>query len=375
MNFTVRRVETRTDLMKFIKCQWNFYQGDKNFVPPLIADRLKLLDTVKNPFYKHSKMQLFIAENSGDIVGRIGAIINDNHNKTHNDKAGFFGFFECADDQEVAGALFKAAEDWLKDKGMNSVIGPENPSMNDEIGLLIEGFDSPPVILMTYNPEYYMGLIENAGYAKAKDLYAYLLKPETYMSEKLKRLAEVIRDRTGVKFRKINMKDKEEYKKDVTILKEIYNGAWVPNWGFVKWTDEEFDFIAGDLKQIANPDLAIIAEIDGKPVGFGLALPNVNECFIHNKKGGMLGAVWHLLTKKKKIEFTRIIALGILPEYQKTGIDAVMYYEIGSRSTNNGYKYGEASWILEDNEMMNRGLTKTMNADVYKIYRLYGKDI
>ena len=375
MDLKIIAVETNKDKMRFIKSQWLFYKDDKNFVPPVISDRKKVLDTEKNPFYKHSKIQLFLAVSGDHIVGRIAAIINDNHNITHNDKIGFWGFFECIDDQKVANALFNACGKWLKDRNMTAMRGPENPSMNDEIGLLIDGFDSPPVIMMTYNPQYYIKLVEGAGFTKAKDLYAYILHQESYLTDKMIRFQQLIRDRHKVTIRQINMKNKAEFLKDVETLKSIYNAAWMPNWGFVKWTSEEFDFVAGDLKMIADPETAIIAESNGKIAGFALALPNVNEAFIHNKSGGMIGALYHLLTKKKKINMTRIIALGVLPEFQKTGIDAVLYYEVGTRGESIGRKVGEASWILEDNEMMNRGLTTTMNAKVYKTYRLYDKNL
>jgi len=375
MEIKITRVENNAQLMKFIKSQWNFYKNDKNWVPPMLADRKKTLDIGKNPFYKHSKIQLFIAESDGNIVGRIAAIVNENHNKTHNDKTGFWGFFECIDNQEVADLLFKTAGDWLKSNGMDSMIGPENPSMNDEIGMLFEGYDSPPVVLMTYNPPYYNILCENAGMTKAKDVFAYVLTPETFISDKARQAQNIIIQRNKLTLRNINLKDKNQFKKDVQTLKDIYNSAWQPNWGFVKWTDEEFDFIAGDLKQIADPRLALIAECDGKIAGFVLALPNINEVLIYNKNGGMIGAIWQLLTKKKLIKFVRIIALGILPEFQKTGIDSVLYYEVGKRGLELGFNRGEGSWILEDNEPMNRALTKTMNGEVYKKYRLYFKGL
>jgi len=359
--------------MKFIKSQWNFYKGDKNFVPPIIMDRQKLLNTKKNPFFKHSKMQLFLAERDGAVVGRIGAIINDNHNETHDDTIGFFGFFECENNQQTANILFEAAHTWLKERGMTHVRGPVNPSLNDESGLLIDGFNLPPVILMTYNPKYYMQLIENTGYAKEKDLYAYLLENKTYMTDKMQRMVNVIRERNHITIREVNFKDKQQFNRNVKTLKEIYNAAWEKNWGFVKMTDEEFDFLAGDLKQIADPSYTLILEIKGQPVGFALALPDINQSLIHNKNGGILGAAWHLLTKKKKITLLRIIVLGVLPEYRRTGADAVMYYELGKRGLAKGITHGEASWILEDNQMMNRALTSTMNGSVYKTYRVYQK--
>ena len=358
---------------RFIKSQWRFYKDDPNWVPPLIMDRKKLLDQKKNPFYRHAEMQLFVAERDGAIVGRIAAIVNHNHNVTHKDKVGFFGFFESDNDQGVATALLTAAEQWLRDRGMTDIRGPVNPSMNDECGLLVDGFDGPPVILMTYNPPYYADLLEGAGFSKAKDLHAFVIRQETYRSEKLLRLADRIKERNGITFRNVNLKDKAQFKKDVAQIKTIYNDAWEDNWGFVKMTDEEFDFLAADLKQIANPEYIFFAEVKGQVAGFILCLPDINQALIHNKGGGILGGVYHLLTKTKKIDLLRIVVLGVLPEFQKLGVDAAMYHEIGLRGEPNGIKAGEASWILEDNDMMVRGLTKVMNGERYRTYRMYQK--
>ncbi len=374
MEIEIKEIISKSDKIRFIKSQWKFYRNDPYFVPPIISDRYKLIDTEKNPFYKHSELKLFMAfDRSGEVLGRIAGIINYNHNETHNDKTGFFGFFECINNSDVAKKLFESVETWLSKKGLDSIIGPENPSMNDEVGLLIDGFDSSPVIMMTYNPRYYIDLIESCGYTKAKDLYAYLLEPNTFTSEKMLRLQELIRRRYEVNIRCVDFSSKKNFWRDVEILKDIYNSAWVPNWGFVRWTDEEFNYIAKDLKMVADSQLALIAESKGKVAGFGLALPNINECLIYNKNGSTLGALYQILTKKKKIKFIRIIALGVKPEFQRTGIDSVLYYELGIRGIQRGYQYGEASWVLEDNEMMNKGLTSTMQAKVYKTYRLYQK--
>lgn len=375
MNFEIKKVESKSDLKQFVKSQWNFYNNDPNFVPPLIADKMKTLDKEKNPFYKHSQMELFMAILDGKIVGRIAAIINETHNIIHNDKVGFFGFFECIDNQQVADALFATAANCLKSRGMTHIRGPHNPSQNDEVGLLIEGFDSSPVVLMTYNPQYYMKLIDNAGFAKAKDLYAYLLDVENFMSEKLDRMQTIVRERYKVKLRNVEFKKKEQFRKDVATLKDIYNQAWEPNWGFVKMNDEEFDFLANDLKQIATPDYTFIIEANGEPAGFALALPDINVCLKYNRSGGLLGAAWNLLTKKKEINLIRIIVLGVLPKFQKTGIDSVIYHELGLRNRKHNIRYAEASWILEDNVMMNRGLTTTVNGNLYKKYRIYEKEI
>ena len=215
--------------MRFIKSQWNFYKGDKNWVAPLIDERKKLLSVTKNPIYQHSKIEMFLAERDGEVVGRIAAITNGNHNKKYNDKVGFFGFFECENNQDTANKLFDVAHTWLKEKGMNAVRGPVNPSMNDEAALLVDGFDEPPVLLTTYNPRYYMTLIEGAGYAKAKDMFAYRLRHENYQSDKLKRLQAAIRERYKITIREINMKDKTQLAKDANTIKEIYNSAWANN--------------------------------------------------------------------------------------------------------------------------------------------------
>lgn len=375
MSIEIKKVTDTAGKKKFVNCQWNFYKDNPNWVAPIKMDRMKLLNEDKNPFYKHAEIQLFLAYDGKEIVGRIAAITNDNHNKIHNDKVGFFGFFESIDNQEVANKLFDVSVKWLKSKGMTDIRGPVNPSTNDELGLLIDAFDMPPVILMTYNPPYYQKLIENYGFKKEKDLLAYILHHDTYASEKLTRMQQIVRDRKGITIRALNFKDSKKFKEDVKTLKEIYNAAWQPNWGFVKMTDEEFDFLANDLKTIAEPKLTIIAEIKGKPVGFALSLPDINQSLIYNKGGGILGAVWCLFTKKKKIDLTRIIVLGVLPEYQSSGIDAVLYHEIGETAFELGMPKGEASWILEDNEMMKRGLESTMKGDIYKTYRIFQKAI
>lgn len=373
MSLTIRALAA-DDTMPFIKAQWSFYRNDPHWVPPLIMDRKKLLNQKLNPFYRHAAMQLFLAERDGTVVGRIAAIVNDNHNTTYHDTVGFFGFFECINDQGVATALFTAAEQWLRDRGMTVCRGPVNPSMNDEVGLLVEG-SGPPVVLMTYNPPYYASLIEGAGYTKAKDLYAYMLDQQTFRTDKLNRLQSVLMERNQVTIRNVALKNKQQLAKDIRLLKEIYNATWEANWGFVKMTDEEFDFLAADLKQIAVEDYVFIVESKGRPAGFCLAIPDINRCLIHNRSGNIVTGAWHLLTKKKSIDTVRIIVLGVLPEFQKTGIDAIMYHVVASRALANGIRYGEASWILEDNEMMNRGLSTTMQGDRYRTYRLYDRSL
>lgn len=367
-DITISIVRSKKDIMRFIKFQWQIYKDYPYWVPPLLMDRKKLLDKEKNPFYKHAETELYLAERNGKIVGRIAAIKNDLHNKYHNDKVGFFGFFECINDQQVANKLFDTAKAWLKEKGLTEMRGPANPSSNDEYGMLIEGFDDEPRLLMTYNPPYYLTLCDNYGFKKAKDLYAYKLESDKVLSsEKLKRVAEIARQRSRLQISQLNMKN---FKAELDKVKFVYNKAWAPNYGFIPMTDEEIDWMANDLKPLVEPSLVLFGEIDNKLVGFALVMLDYN--FIFKKMNGKLfpfGFI-KLLTQKRKIPWSRIITLGVIPEFQKKGLDAVFYWEIVNRARKIGILLGEASWILEDNEMMNRG-AQVMNAELYKKYRIY----
>ncbi|MDR0927466.1 MAG: hypothetical protein LBO69_06835 [Ignavibacteria bacterium] len=370
-NCTITPISDKKDIRRFIKSQWLFYKNNPCFVPPIISEEMKNFDKVKNPLYEHADYQLYIAEMDGEIVGRIAAIENRRHNEIHNDKIGFFGFFECINDQNVANALFDAAKQWLIDKGEDVMRGPTNPTFNDVIGFLSSAFDQPPVILSPYTPEYYLTLSENYGFAKAKELYAYKLTQDSFRSDKLLRMKDIIAERTKAVIRQVNFKDKAQLAKDIKYMKDLYNAAWQPNWGFVKMTDAEFDFLANSLISVGVSELTLILEVGGVPIAFALALPDINQALIYNKSGSMLGAGWCLLTKKKKINGCRIIVLGVTPEYQKSGVDVLLYHTIGANADKLGYDWGDASWILEDNVMMNRGLTQTMNGDRYKTFRIY----
>lgn len=366
---TIRPVRTKHDEMTFIKFQWRVYAEEEHWVPPLLMDRKKLIDRKNNPFYRHAEMELFLAERGGRVVGRIGAIVNHNHIKEHNENVGFFGFFESVDDQQVANALFDEAKGWLLQKGMTAMRGPASPSVNDEYGLLIDGFDKPPAILMTYNPPYYQTLIEGYGFQKAKDLFAYYVHKDAVFSEKLVRVSEAVKNRTGITFRSLNMKD---FDNEVKIIRELYNRGWERNWGEVPMTDEEFAYVAKDLKPIVEPHLVIIAESKGKPVGFGMSLPDYNIVLKQNTRGYLIPALLRMLLFKRSIDFIRIIILGVIPEYLNTGIGGVLFYETGRRAVEKGYFHGEASWVVEDNIMMNRGaeLLKGTKTKTYRVYQI-----
>ncbi|MBI5470782.1 MAG: hypothetical protein HY961_00410 [Ignavibacteriae bacterium] len=364
---TIRPVRTKRDKRTFIKFQWKVYQGIPQWVPPLLLDRRKMLDTKKHPFYKHAEMEMFLAEQDGNVVGRIAAIINDNHNREHNENIGFFGFFECFDDQAVANALFDVAATWLRNKGVTAMRGPVSPSVNDEYGMLIEGFEHPPAILMAYNPPYYQKLVETYGFTKAKDLYSYYVTKDKVFTDKLNRVSEIVRNKSGVVFRSLDMKRFDE---EVKTIRELYNKGWSRNWGEVPMTEDEFDYVAADLKAIVDPSVVIIAEVRGKPVGFGMSLPDYNMILKDNKRGWLIPALLRILLFKKRIDFVRIVILGVIPEYLNSGIGGVLFYETAVRAVANGYPHGEASWVLEDNVMMNRGAELLMG-ERWKTYRVY----
>lgn len=372
MSVEIKRISSKKDLMKFIKMQWKIYEGDPYWVPPLIMDRKKILDREHHPFYQHAEMERFLAYRNGEIVGRIAAIKNDLHNQVHNDRVGFFGFFESINDQEVANSLFDSAAQWLKSKNLTHMRGPANPSSNDEYGMLIEGFNDSPRLLMTYNPPYYIDLCENYGFKKIKDLYAYKLEYDKITKvKKIYEVQDIVRRRYNLKLTSLNMKD---FDNELKKVKYVYNKAWEPNWGFVPMTDEEINAMAKDLKLLVDPELVLFGEINGEVVGFSLTMPDYNQIF--KKLNGRLfpfGFI-KLFTEKKNITWCRILTLGIIPKYQKKGIDGVFYYEIIERAHKRGIHLGEASWVLEDNEMMNRSALM-MQGELYKKYRIYEKEI
>lgn len=377
LNFRIKKVEDEQDLMEFIKFPWRVYRDDPYWVPPLISERKDFLDPQKNPFFEHSEVELFLAQRDGETVGTIAAIINDNHNAFHEEKAGFFGLFEVIEDYAVADGLLTTARDWVKAKGMDVIRGPMNMSINDECGLLVDGFDSSPVVMMTYNPRYYVNLIERFGFVKAKDLYAYIVSTDIFNSKienipsKFLRVAEIAQKRAGVRVRKINMKD---FDAEVEKAKVVYNSAWEKNWGAVPMTDAEFDHLAHGLKQFLDPDLLLLAEVDDRPVGIFVGLPDVNQPLLH-VNGRLFPFGWiKYLWYRRKIDILRGLIMGVIAEYRERGVDALMYVEAAKEAFRKGYKRCEMSWILEDNVMMNR-IIQRIGGEVYKTYRIYEMDL
>ena len=353
--------------------QLEAYRNDPNWVPPILDELKKVLEKSRHPYHQHADSAYFIARKDGRVVGRITATVNRAYNEFQGTTIGHFGFFESVDDQEVARALLDTAADWLADRGMETVQGPFNFSTNDEFaspGILIDGFDTPPIMMMSHNPPYYQKLIESAGWTKAKDLLAYWCDMTKVPDHLSKGLARIGRSQ-NITLRTLNMKDLDN---EIDRIKEIYNSAWERNWGFVPMTEAEFDYMAQSMKPIVNPRLCIIAEIDGEPVGFALQLPDYNVAFKH-MNGRLLPFGWaKFLWYKRKIRHTRVITMGVKPEHRKKGLDAMMINQLQVESSKFDMPRGECSWILEDNMPMRRGLER-INGVAYKTYRVYQKQL
>ena len=366
----IQNVQTKKQLKDFIMLPFGLYKDDPNWVAPLIGEQKKFFDPAQNPYYQHSEVQLYLALKDGRVVGRISAHSNTQHNKEHHENIGFFGFFECINDQAVANALFDAALQWNRDKGFTSMRGPMNFSVNEECGLLVDGFDTPPMVMMRHDLKYYQKLYETWGLTKTMDLYAYY-SYRTEMPERVGKIAQALEKRTGVTIRSLS-KDKKQLKKDIETVFEIYTKAWEYNWGNVPMTKAEFDHIVKELLPLADPEMVFIAEMDGKQVGFSLALPNYNEVLkvMHGRVNPItiLKALW----AQKHISSARVITMGVIKEYQGRGIDTIFHYYSYKNGLPKGYHHGEFSWVLENNTMMIR-VAEMLEAKPYKTYRLYDK--
>lgn len=372
-DFTLKQTPSKV-WNEFILFPWSsrIYKNDSYWVPPLISEDKKIFNPAVHPFHKYAEITLFLLYQNKKPVGRIAAIINHNHNKFHDEKTGFFGFFESINSPEAAQYLIDAVSKHLKAKGMEVIRGPMNFSTNDTCGLLIEGFDSSPVFMMPYNPPYYSELLESAGLKKVKDLYAYCADQSIAgQLPRLERLSQKVLSDKSVKIRCLDMKN---IFRDIGVIKEIYNNAWSKNWGFVPMTEEEFDYLANDMRKVIDPDFVLIAEIDGNPAGFSMALPDYNQ-IIKKVNGRLLPfGIFHFILGKSKIKTMRLLTMGVVHQYQKRGLDIVFYLETIKRGFKKGYQKAELSWILEDNIMMNR-ILNSLGAKVYKKYRVYEKYI
>lgn len=356
-------------LSTFIDVPLMIYSNYSQYVHDLvIAMKDKL--SGKYPFFKHSKCIYFIALRNDKPVGRIAAIVNNNHRDFTGEEEGFFGFFDCIDDEDVALSLFNNVINYLRGEGLRKVIGPTNFSTNETCGCLIKGFEYPPVVMMPWNPSYIPSLIEKAGFTKKVDLLSYYLSALN-VNYRLVSLYDNLRERLkrlGIVIRTINFKN---FDAEVEKLLEVYNQAWCENTNFVPMTEEEFKYTARDLKQIALPDLAILAEKDNKVIGFSVAIPDINIILRRIQNGRLFPTgIFKLIFGLKKIKFYRIITLGVLKEFRNKGVDVCLYGETFFNALRHGIYEGEASWILEDNTQM-RSIIENVGGVVYKVHRLY----
>lgn len=335
-------------------------------------DQKKLIDTNKNPFYQNAEIALFIADKDDQPAGRIAAIIDHRYNEYYNTKTGFFGFFESIENQQLTNLLFKAAEDWLAERGMETVLGPTKPSMMDEIGVLVEGFDMYPTLLMPYNKPYYDDLIKGAGYEKEMDLLTYDLNQDMVDLERLQRAEKIVRKRIpGLSFRNVNLKNLDE---EIAIIRDIFNRAWSENWGFIPLTEDEFKALGKDLKLIVDTDIAYIAEKDGEPVGFSISLPDYNQVFRHMDGTLFPTGIFKLLYYRRKIDHVRTALMGIVPEFQGRGLDALFHRRTVEHGLEKGYYSSELGWVLENNTEMKR-VAERLGANQDKRYRMYSKKL
>lgn len=369
----IRRVSGRRDLRAFLKLPWRIYREDPHWVPPLLSEVAKVLDRSEHPFHAHAEVEYYLARRRGEVVGRVAASVNHRFNEFHQTRIGDFGFFECVDDADVAGALLDAAESWSRKHGMTVLQGPFNFSTNDELcspGVLVEGFEHPPVLMMGHTPPYYAGLLEACGFVKSKDLLSYWVEVEAPPERLLKGIAR-LRGRQKVALRPLNLEDLDG---DIRRIKEIYHSAWERNWGFVPMTDAELDHMASSLKPVLDPRFCVIAEVEGKPVGFALQLPDLNQAFAH-LNGRLLPLGWlKFLWYKRRIDRARVLTLGVKPGYRRMGLDTMLILHLFNESLKAGHPRGECAWILEDNMPMRRGLER-IGGQVYKVYRVFDRPV
>ncbi len=372
MPVTLVPVATAKQLDTFIRLPFRLYKDDTCWVPPLIGSEKKMMDPRRNPFYQHAEAAHWLAEKDGRVAGRVSAILNRAHNEFHHEKTGWWGYFESENDPEVSGALFDTAGAWLRERGMTRMLGPANPSLGDPCGLLVDGFKWSPFVLMTYNPRYYPALVEQAGFRKAMDLWAYLILHTDVVKGRIDRVAAAVAERAEVTIRNVDL---SRFKDELAIIQDIYNDAWEKNWGFVPATQAEIDFTAAEMKAILLPEFAYIAEVKGRPVGFAFALPDINHA-LKRCKGSLLPFGWFYFLKRnlRKIPTFRVVALGVRREYHRSGLGTLFYQKFMDEGMARGYKAAEMSWILEVNDLMNRPI-RQMGGRPYKTYRLYERPL
>jgi len=359
-----------SELEAFVALPYALHRNDTGFTPLLRRDVRAQLDRARNPFFAHATRELYLARSGGRVVGRIAAIHDSAHEAVHRDGAGFFGFFETTDDPAVAGALLDAAAAHLRGRGCRLMRGPYNPSINDEAGLLVDGFSTPSVVMMAHNPAYYPPLVEAAGLLKAKDLLAFE-STGTVLPERLVAATNLVEKRYSVATRTVDMR---RFPAEVELVKRLFNTSWRDNWGAVALDDAEIAYLAGQLKPVVVPELVVFAEHRGEPIGFAAAIPDMNAALRANPSGRLFPGLLKVLWASRRITRLRVMLLGVLPEWQGKAIDALLYRRIWENGRARGYDWAEAGWVLEDNHAMKNGLLR-MGFRAYKTYRVYERAI
>ena len=370
----VVKVERKSDLNEFIRLPWSLYKDDPNWIPPLILERRMQLSP-KNPYFEHAKFCSWITYRNGKPVGRISAQIDRLHIDRYQDATGFFGMLEAEDNSLTFRALLSTAESWLRDQGMQQISGPFNLSINQELGLLVDGFDTPPSLMMGHARPYYADRIEKDGYQKEKDLLAYIINTDSKMTAAAKRITARAKDRIHIR-----RLQKSDFVNELEIIRNIFNDAWSQNWGFIPWTEAEFEHLGKDLKMLADEELIKIAEADGKPAAFMVVLPNINEV-IRDLNGRLLPFGWLKMLWRLKVKYpksARIPLMGVRSQYHNSLMGAALAFgifaDVQQQVLKRGIKEIELSWILEDNMRM-RNIIESNSGRVYKTYRIYSKKL
>jgi len=374
-SLSVTPVETAADRDAFLRVPWPIYRDDPHWVPPLLVERRDHLNPRKNPFFDDAEAKFWLAHRGAEAVGRISAQVNHAHLKAHEDATGHFGFLEAEDNPETFGALLATAEGWLRDRGMRHVAGPFSLSINDESGLLIDGFDTPPSLMMGHARSYYRDRLEEAGYTKVKDLLCYRYPMEQDVLPQVGTFLKRVKKTRGLVIRQLNMR---RYRAELEIIMDIFNDAWSGNWGFVPFSSAEISHTAKMLRLLVRPENCAIAEIDGVPVAMSVCLPNVNEAIV-DLDGRLFPFGWAKLIWRLKVKVpntSRMPLMGVRKKHQGGMIGAVLAFAVidavreVQRSA--GVEMAELSWILEDNLAI-RHMIEQFSGDVYKTYRIYGR--
>jgi GNAT superfamily N-acetyltransferase len=371
----ISKVRSRADRNAFIRFPWRIYRNDPAWVPPLILERKAFLDRKRHPFYLHGDAALFLAKRNGEVVGRIMASDDPNYNAEHQSNVGCFGLFDCVDDQDVAARLFEAAAGWVRQKGGQEIMGPIDYSTNYVCGLLIDGFQYPPTILTAHNPSYYADLIEKAGFSKAKDWYAWWFADPAKAAKRLQRIARRFQEREQITIRPGNLKNIADESRR---LRQIYNRAWQQNWGFVPFTEAEFEFMQREMRPLLVPEFVWLAEAGGEPAGFVLCLPDINVVLQKidgrlTRFGFPIGLI-KLLYYKSRLKKARLVALGVIEEYRRAGVAETLVLRIVEEAMIKRGFTGELSMTLEDNFLVNR-FVEAIGAQRYKTYRIYRRSL